>query len=559
MKAALYSRVSTKEQRDTGTSLDSQLRAMRSWASENGYEVAYEFAEHFTGTTLERPRLNEAKALAQAKEFDALLVYSWDRFARNTTHQHVLRYLFEEQWGTRVICITEPEMDELATMVYQSTIAIAAEIENFMRKERTARGIREAAITRGQLPSGGQGLYGYNYHPKSKGGDGKRTVNREEARIVRLIFQWFTEDRLTIHGIAKRLDEMAVRTKKGRRKWRYSTLDRLLRNPVYCGRCFAYRWETTEPRKPQKSTRRSKRSSTRLRPQEEWIELGESPTPAIVSEELWQAAQERLRANRRIGRAPKYPYLLKGMVECSCGKSMVACSISEKYRYYRCGAKSGVDVGHRFLIRAQPLEEAMWAGVEEIFKEPRRVLRALEKERQGDETVLQERIAEVEGAIEELELAEQRAVSLYSLGKIDQRKIQDEVERIRVERGGWAEELAKLGGRLESKLAWLAHKEEIVDAIEKVGQEVSDAPFERKREILKMLQLRVYMKTPDLESARDISESQGLPAMMLTAKPGGGYWEAWLDLAGICEIFPTSQSWETLSKSIPLEFRGRLK
>lgn len=557
MKALLYARVSTKEQRDKGTSLDSQLEAMRSWASENGYEVAYEFTEDWTGTTLDRPKLNEAKRLAQVREVEGFLVYSWDRLARNTTHQHVLRYLIEEQWGVNLICITQPEMDELAAMIYEATIAIASEIENYMRRERTARGIREAAITRGQLPSGGQNLFGYDYAPKSKGGDGKRTVNEEEARVVQLIFQWFVQDRLSIHGIAKRLEEMAVLTKKGKKKWRYSTLDRLLRNPVYAGRCYAYRWETVEPRKPRKSTRRSKRSSTRLRPQEEWIELSESPTPPIISEELWQAAQARLKAGRKVRREPKYPYLLRGQVECACGKSMVACSISAKYRYYRCSAKVGVDVGHRLLIPAQQLEETVWFCIKDLFSDPRRALYGLEKGERGEETPLQERIADIERVLEDLELAERRAVSLYSLGKIDQRKIQDEVERIQTEREGWERELDKLRARFESKAVLLAHKDEIIEAIEGFAQELEGASFERKREILEMLRVRVYIERADEEREKVWADSFKAPMMLIT-KEGGRVVTVLLDVAGVCAIFPTSRSWGNYAKTIPFEFKSRI-
>lgn len=100
---------------------------------------------------MERPKLDEIKRLAQAGEIHALLIYSWDRLARDTTHRHVLRHLFEEKWNTKIVCVTQPEMGELETMLYQTSMAMAAQTEDYLRREKAARGVREAAITRDQL------------------------------------------------------------------------------------------------------------------------------------------------------------------------------------------------------------------------------------------------------------------------------------------------------------------------------------------------------------------------------------------------------------------------
>lgn len=44
---------------------------MRAWAGENGFEPGYEFSEDWTGTQLDRPKLDEIKRLAQAGEIEA--------------------------------------------------------------------------------------------------------------------------------------------------------------------------------------------------------------------------------------------------------------------------------------------------------------------------------------------------------------------------------------------------------------------------------------------------------------------------------------------------------
>ena len=493
--AALYARVSTREQKDHGTSLDWQIEAMRSWAGDNGYEVGYEFAEDWTGTELDRPKLNEVKRLAEVEEIDAVLVYSWDRLARDMGHQHVLRYLFEEKWRVKLICVTQPEMDELASKIYQSAIAMAAEIENRLRRERVTRGVRQAAITRGQLPGGGAGLYGYDYSPKSKGGNGKRTINEEEARVVRLIYSLLTEKGMSLYEIAKRLEQMAIRTKKGLKKWRRCTIYRMVTNPTYCGKTYAFRWEGVEPEKPMKSNRRRKRSSIRLRPQEDWVELEQNATPAIVSEKTWEAAQKQLKARKKATRRkPKYAYLLRGMVKCYCGKSMVANTVSGRWRYYRCCATSGVELAHHFHVPAKALEERIWSEVEAILTHPEIVVHQLEKEKETGETLLQERMTEVDKTIAELELAERRVISLYSLGKLDARKIEEEIDRIKTERQAWEQELGELNERLQAKLELTAQAQRLEDICQAIGSELSAPSFERKREILEAFGLRVRLR-----------------------------------------------------------------
>lgn len=129
-----------------------------------------------------------------------------------------------------------------------------------------------------------------------------------------------------------------------------------------------------------------------------------------------------------------------------------------------------------------------------ILTYPEIVLDQLEREKETGETLLQERVVEVRKAIAELALAERRAISLYSLGKIDARKIDEEVERIRTEREAWGRELAELSGRLQAKLQLTAQVRELEEMCRSMGSELDSPSFERKREILEALGLRVHLK-----------------------------------------------------------------
>src|ERR1051325_2492212 len=88
--AAIYARVSTREQADTGTSLQGQGEACRPFAQNNNYTVVCEVAEDASGTTLQRRGLDEIRDKAARGEFDALIIYAVDRLSRDDTNMLVV-------------------------------------------------------------------------------------------------------------------------------------------------------------------------------------------------------------------------------------------------------------------------------------------------------------------------------------------------------------------------------------------------------------------------------------------------------------------------------------
>ena len=85
-KAAIYGRVSTEEQKDSGTSLDSQESRAREYADHKNHN--YRVLDHlvikedWTGTDLDRPGLKKLLTEAERDSLDVLIVYTPDRFNR---------------------------------------------------------------------------------------------------------------------------------------------------------------------------------------------------------------------------------------------------------------------------------------------------------------------------------------------------------------------------------------------------------------------------------------------------------------------------------------------
>jgi DNA invertase Pin-like site-specific DNA recombinase len=79
-RAAIYARVSTI---DRGQDPETQLRQLREYAERRGFLVAFEFVDHASGARSDRAQYRAMLDAARRREFDVLLVWRYDRFARS--------------------------------------------------------------------------------------------------------------------------------------------------------------------------------------------------------------------------------------------------------------------------------------------------------------------------------------------------------------------------------------------------------------------------------------------------------------------------------------------
>jgi DNA invertase Pin-like site-specific DNA recombinase len=79
MRVALYSRVSTSEQ-----NADMQIAELRAYCQRREWQIVEEFTDSgVSGSKESRPALNRLLADAKRRNFDCVLVYRYDRFARS--------------------------------------------------------------------------------------------------------------------------------------------------------------------------------------------------------------------------------------------------------------------------------------------------------------------------------------------------------------------------------------------------------------------------------------------------------------------------------------------
>ena len=230
LKAVGYVRVSSDEQAASGFGLVTQEQAIRAFAVSQGYELVDVVADPgVSGATkpAEREGFGRILQMAEAGEFSVLLVWKFDRLARQIVYAVTTSSDLSERLGVHLRSVTEPI--DTATPMGRTVFAILAgmaEQERAVITERTFLGRREKA-TRGGFAGGSSPL---GYERDRQGG---LVVSEGEADTVRRIFARQAEG-ASLATIAAELNADGVPTKRGG-KWWPATVRYVLDNPKYRG------------------------------------------------------------------------------------------------------------------------------------------------------------------------------------------------------------------------------------------------------------------------------------------------------------------------------------
>lgn len=391
--AAIYARVSSDRQKEDKT-IASQTASLRDYAQAPGYTVPADWVfedEGDSGATLARPGLERLRDLVAEGQVQVVLVYGPDRLSRKYAYQVLLLEEFCRQGVETVFLksVAAQTPEEQLVVQFQGMIA---EYERAQIAERSRRGKRHRA-QRGCVNVLSGAPYGYRYAKKNEATDACYLVDDAQAAVVREVFAWYTEEGLSIGVIARRLNDRAVPTRLGKSRWERSKVWAMLRNPAYVGRAAFGKTERAERKRVTRPLRQkggySARSSAhRQRPKDQWIGV---TVPALVSEETFARAAEKLAENRRFSpRNTQEPTLLQGLLVCGqCGYSLYRTSTRTTKgpaRYYRC---LGSD-RYRHLkdppcpcrpIRVEDLDQLVWGQVTSLLEKPELIRTELDRRR----------------------------------------------------------------------------------------------------------------------------------------------------------------------------------
>jgi site-specific DNA recombinase len=229
-KAVGYIRVSTEEQVTNGHGLEVQHRAIRSFTESQGYTLVDVVADPgVSGATRpeDRSGFQRIIELAKARKFSMLLLWKFDRLARNLLFSVTTVHDLKEQYGIVLRSVTEPidTASPMGGMIFAILASFAAE-ERRVITGRTLAGKKEKA-SRGGFAGGAAPL---GYMRDLRGG---LVIHDAESTIVRQIVMMRAEG-YSLRSIATTLNHAGCVTKRGKRFYP-STIRYMLDNPKYRG------------------------------------------------------------------------------------------------------------------------------------------------------------------------------------------------------------------------------------------------------------------------------------------------------------------------------------
>ncbi|MGA2230855.1 MAG: recombinase family protein [Tepidisphaeraceae bacterium] len=225
-------RVSSREQEREGFSLAVQEDALRRYATSAGGDILKFFRIAETASkTDERKTFKELVAFAKqhAAEIDGLLFYKVDRAARNL-YDYVELERLESEHGVPFISVSQPTDSNPAGRMMRRTLANMASFYT----EQQSVDVREGHARRVQ-----EGWFvnrpPYGYRNIRVDGRGIIEIDPNPAANVRLMFQLFAYEPLTLDGLVSRLHAEGLVFRGGMPKFPRSSVYTILQDRAYIG------------------------------------------------------------------------------------------------------------------------------------------------------------------------------------------------------------------------------------------------------------------------------------------------------------------------------------
>ena len=523
--AAIYARVSSDQQREENT-IASQTAALVEFAREQGFSVPDEWViedEGFSGASLVRPGLERLRDLASEGQIQAVLIHSPDRLSRKYAYQVLLTEEFARQ-GVETIFIKAPHSDTPEDQLMLQFQGMIAEYERAQILERSRRGKRHRAKA-GEVSDLCGAPYGYRYIRKMSDAPARYEIDAAEADVVRMVFEKYTVDGLSIGAIARLLREANIPTRRRVTRWERSVVWGMLRNPAYKGAaCFGKtqvgpRQKVTKPLRLSGKARRGDTGSHE-RPRDQWIEV---PVPAIVTEETFALAAERLKNNKRFApRRTIEPSIVQGLVSCrKCGYALSRTSTrssARKIHYYRCLGSDGWrhlggSVCDSRPIRQDLLDQVVWQEVIRLIEDPaligaeldRRLdaARAAEPTKRRQET-LERQMMRVGKSIERLVTAYQE--DLLSLDELRSR-----MPELRSREQSMRAELQAIRDQAADRMSFLRLAETLAAFLQRLHESAQSLDVGERQKVVRLLVKEVLVDDDAITIRHSIPTPQTSP------------------------------------------------
>lgn len=476
-KAYAYLRVSTVQQVD-GNSLEGQEAEIRKFCEYKNIDIVGVYTDGGkSGKSIAgRPEFQRMlKDVEEKQEVRYIIAWKLSRFGRNACDSlNSLDFLKKNNVDLITVKDGIDTSNQMGRLFFTIMSALA-EMERENIREQTINGKKYNALSGNW--NGGQAPYGYNLE------NGCLVINKEEAEVVKKIYEWFMEtDEAGYSTVTAKLNEAGIKPRQHLRldrkameksgaeeniylpvmeDWYTTIVKKILDSPVYCGklRYGYYKMKDTADGK----TKREYSDSPII---------VEGKHEAIISEELWNRVQEK-RAKTRKPHGRKDSTLetvnnvFNRIAKCpQCGGNMVSASNRYKtvggkqriYYQYICGYYNNHKKGkcRKNPIKAEFLEDTVVNAILKYVNRPNIVQEIAQyMDKEMDTTKLESEIAEIRSNLKNLDKAENKQYEILGdIGRkynnIKPEKVEANLEKINIQREELQEQLEDKQAQVEA-------------------------------------------------------------------------------------------------------------
>lgn len=420
---ALYIRVSTHGQEEL--SPDAQKRLLLEYAAKNNIIIFKQYIYEEDGISGrkadKRPMFQQMIGHAKSKEhpFDVILVWKFSRFARNQEESIVYKSMLRRD-HVEVISISEPLIDGPFGSLIERIIEWMDEYYSIRLAGEVFRGMTENAM-RGKYQA--RPPLGYTVlHAKET-----PVIVPEEAAVVQMIYNMYTEQGVGIYDITKHLNTLGYKTSQGK-PFEKRSVTYILQNPSYTGKAV---WN------------RHSNADKSLKDKEEWI-IAEGFHDGIISEEQFEKAKVRYESEykpRNQKPASTGKHWLSGLVKCStCGRTLSASSrldpqSGKRYINFQCYGylKGKCTVSHQISeIKLVPL---VMEGLSKVVSSGDVVFNVIDhnsEDIRSDRQILEQRLNEINKKEDRIKQAYRDGIDTLEEYKDNKQILQKEREEVQL-------------------------------------------------------------------------------------------------------------------------------
>jgi len=304
MKTAIFCRVSSKEQEDTGYSLPAQEKFLRDYADKQGLEVAKVFAvSESAAGKVQRKIFIEMIAYVRKHNIPTIIVETTDRLTRNFADVPTIDLWITEDENHQVHlakegCILHNTSRSHEWFMWRVKVATA---EYYVRllSENVKKGQKEK-IAQGWLPTKPPNGY------KTIGETGHKVhiIDEDTSPFVRKMFDLYLTGNYSTKRLSKKMFAEGMRSQLGH-KLPHSRIHSLLRDPFYIGKI---RWND---------------------------DIYEGKHQPLITVEQFNKVQAMLKS-RTTPKYRKHNFLFRGLIKCADCHNSITFETAKGHIYGHC-------------------------------------------------------------------------------------------------------------------------------------------------------------------------------------------------------------------------------